>query len=94
MVPFANIAHGCNSVIATTTALKIADCGRLKPGRALDLGAEKFSEQRRKAGSPDCVVVNRDRAGDENEWLKRFEKTHKDWIPSCHGRRLVHKQST
>jgi len=57
--PFANIAHGCNSVIATTTALKIADYVVTEAGFGADLGAEKFMNIKcRKAGlSPDCVVL-------------------------------------
>ena len=57
--PFANIAHGCNSVIATTTALKIADFVVTEAGFGADLGAEKFMNIKcRKAGlSPDCVVL-------------------------------------
>ncbi len=57
--PFANIAHGCNSVIATTTALKIADYVVTEAGFGADLGAEKFMNIKcRKAGiSPSVVVV-------------------------------------
>ena len=57
--PFANIAHGCNSVIATTTALKLADYVVTEAGFGADLGAEKFLNIKcRKAGlSPSCVVV-------------------------------------
>jgi formate--tetrahydrofolate ligase len=57
--PFANIAHGCNSVIATTTALKIADYVVTEAGFGADLGAEKFMNIKcRKASlSPDCVVL-------------------------------------
>ncbi|MFV0243946.1 MAG: formate--tetrahydrofolate ligase, partial [Qingshengfaniella sp.] len=57
--PFANIAHGCNSVIATTTALKMADYVVTEAGFGADLGAEKFMNIKcRKAGlAPDCVVV-------------------------------------
>jgi len=57
--PFANIAHGCNSVIATTTALKLADYVVTEAGFGADLGAEKFLNIKcRKAGlSPDCVVL-------------------------------------
>jgi formate--tetrahydrofolate ligase len=57
--PFANIAHGCNSVIATTTALKLADFVVTEAGFGADLGAEKFMNIKcRKAGlSPDCVVL-------------------------------------
>jgi formate--tetrahydrofolate ligase len=57
--PFANIAHGCNSVIATTTALKLADYVVTEAGFGADLGAEKFMNIKcRKAGiSPAAVVV-------------------------------------
>ena len=57
--PFANIAHGCNSVTATTTALKIADYVVTEAGFGADLGAEKFLNIKcRKAGlAPDCVVL-------------------------------------
>ena len=57
--PFANIAHGCNSVLATTTALKLADYVVTEAGFGADLGAEKFFDIKcRKAGlKPDCVVI-------------------------------------
>jgi formate--tetrahydrofolate ligase len=57
--PFANIAHGCNSVIATTSALKLTDYVVTEAGFGADLGAEKFFDIKcRKAGiSPDAVVV-------------------------------------
>src|SRR5207248_7010310 len=57
--PFANIAHGCNSVSATTAALKLADYVVTEAGFGADLGAEKFLDIKcRKAGlKPDCVVV-------------------------------------
>ena len=57
--PFANIAHGCNSVIATKTALKLADYVVTEAGFGADLGAEKFMNIKcRKAGiAPSAVVV-------------------------------------
>ena len=56
--PFANIAHGCNSVMATTTALKIADYVVTEAGFGADLGAEKFMNIKcRKAGLTPSVVV-------------------------------------
>jgi formate--tetrahydrofolate ligase len=79
--PFANIAHGCNSVIATKSAMKLADYVVTEAGFGADLGAEKFFDIKcRKAGlSPDCVVlvataralkmnggVARENLGDEN----------------------------
>jgi formate--tetrahydrofolate ligase len=79
--PFANIAHGCNSVMATTAGLKLADYVITEAGFGADLGAEKFLNIKcRKAGlSPDAVVlvatikalkmqggVARDNLGEEN----------------------------
>jgi formate--tetrahydrofolate ligase len=56
--PFANIAHGCNSVIATTTALKLADYVVTEAGFGADLGAEKFFDIKcRKAGLKPAAVV-------------------------------------
>ena len=57
--PFANIAHGCNSIIATKTALKLADYVITEAGFGADLGAEKFLDIKcRKAGlKPDAVVL-------------------------------------
>jgi formate--tetrahydrofolate ligase len=57
--PFANIAHGCNSVIATKAALKLADYVVTEAGFGADLGAEKFFDIKcRKAGlTPSCVVL-------------------------------------
>ncbi len=57
--PFANIAHGCNSVLATKTALKLADYVVTEAGFGADLGAEKFIDIKcRKAGlRPDAVVL-------------------------------------
>jgi formate--tetrahydrofolate ligase len=57
--PFANIAHGCNSVLATTTALKLADYVVTEAGFGADLGGEKFFDIKcRKTGlQPDCAVI-------------------------------------
>ena len=57
--PFANIAHGCNSVLATTTALKLCDYVVTEAGFGADLGGEKFIDIKcRKTGiKPDCVVL-------------------------------------
>src|SRR5512134_2292413 len=57
--PFANIAHGCNSVMATKTALKLADYVVTEAGFGADLGAEKFVDIKcRKSGlRPDAVVI-------------------------------------
>lgn len=57
--PFANIAHGCNSVRATKLALKLSDYAITEAGFGADLGAEKFFDIKcRKAGlSPDCAVI-------------------------------------
>jgi len=57
--PFANIAHGCNSALATTTAMKLADYVVTEAGFGADLGAEKFFDIKcRKTGlNPDCAVI-------------------------------------
>ncbi len=57
--PFANIAHGCNSTLATKTALKLVDYAVTEAGFGADLGAQKFFDIKcRKAGlKPDCVVL-------------------------------------
>ena len=57
--PFANIAHGCNSVIATKTALKLADYVVTEAGFGADLGAEKFLDIKCRAAGlkPDAVVI-------------------------------------
>jgi formate--tetrahydrofolate ligase len=56
--PFANIAHGCNSVLATRTAMKLADYAVTEAGFGADLGAEKFFDIKcRKAGIAPSVVV-------------------------------------
>ena len=57
--PFANIAHGCNSIVATKLALKLADYTVTEAGFGADLGAEKFLDIKcRKAGiKPDAVVI-------------------------------------
>ena len=57
--PFANIAHGCNSVLATKTGLKLSDYVVTEAGFGADLGAEKFLDIKcRKSGlKPDCVVI-------------------------------------
>ncbi|MDM0623797.1 formate--tetrahydrofolate ligase [Clostridium perfringens] len=57
--PFANIAHGCNSIIATKTALKMSDITITESGFGADLGAEKFLDIKCRYGNlnPDCVVL-------------------------------------
>ncbi|WP_027128848.1 formate--tetrahydrofolate ligase [Fusobacterium perfoetens] len=57
--PFANIAHGCNSLIATKLALKLSDYTITEAGFAADLGAEKFLDIKCRQGnlSPNCVVI-------------------------------------
>ncbi len=57
--PFANIAHGCNSVIATKTAMKLADYTVTEAGFGADLGAEKFLDIKCRAAGlkPDAVVI-------------------------------------
>ena len=57
--PFANIAHGCNSIIATKLGLKLADYVITEAGFGSDLGAEKFLDIKCRMGNlkPDCIVV-------------------------------------
>ena len=57
--PFANIAHGCNSLIATKMALKLSDYAITEAGFAADLGAEKFLDIKCRQGnlSPNCIVI-------------------------------------
>ena len=57
--PFANIAHGCNSLIATKTALKMCDVVITEAGFGADLGAEKFLDIKCRKGDlkPDCIVL-------------------------------------
>ena len=57
--PFANIAHGCNSVIATKTALSLADYAITEAGFGADLGAEKFFDIKCREANlkPNCVVI-------------------------------------
>jgi formate--tetrahydrofolate ligase len=57
--PFANIAHGCNSVLATQTAMKLADYTVTEAGFGADLGAEKFLDIKRRVlgKNPDAVVI-------------------------------------
>lgn len=72
--PFANIAHGCNSVVATTTALKLADYVVTEAGFGADLGAEKFFDIKcRKAGLKPAaaVIVGTVRAMKMNGGIKK-----------------------
>ena len=57
--PFANIAHGCNSILATQTALKLADYTVTEAGFGADLGAEKFLDIKRPVlgKNPDAIVI-------------------------------------
>ena len=57
--PFANIAHGCNSILATKMALKLTDYVVTEAGFAADLGAEKFIDIKCRLGGlkPDCAVI-------------------------------------
>lgn len=57
--PFANIAHGCNSILATKLALKLSDYTITEAGFAADLGAEKFLDIKCRKGNlkPNCVVI-------------------------------------
>jgi formate--tetrahydrofolate ligase len=70
--PFANIAHGCNSVVATTTALKLADYVVTEAGFGADLGAEKVLRHQVPQGwsQARCRGDRRHGAGDEDEWRR------------------------
>ncbi|MEN3931300.1 formate--tetrahydrofolate ligase [Microvirga sp. W0021] len=79
--PFANIAHGCNSVIATETALRLADYVVTEAGFGADLGAEKFLDIKcRQTGlSPDaCVVVATLRALKMHGGVAKADLAHED----------------
>ena len=79
--PFANIAHGCNSVIATKTALSLSEITVTEAGFGADLGAEKFLDIKcRKAGlTPSAVVlVATVRALKYNGGVDKSELTHED----------------
>jgi formate--tetrahydrofolate ligase len=81
--PFANIAHGCNSVIATDTALRLADYTVTEAGFGADLGAEKFIDIKcRQAGlQPDaCVVVATIRALKMHGGLAKADLGREDLI--------------
>ena len=96
--PFANIAHGCNSVVATTTALKLADYVVTEAGFGADLGAEKFLDIKcRKAGlTPDCVVHRRDhpRAQDARRRQEgRPEEGRPEGAGSRHGNLQRHVEN-
>ena len=77
--PFANIAHGCNSILATKTALKLSDYVVTEAGFGADLGAEKFLNIKcRKAGiQPSCVVLVATIRALKNAWRSR-ERELKD----------------
>ena len=70
--PFANIAHGCNSVMATRLGLKLADVVVTEAGFGADLGGEKFLDIKcRSAGlKPSCAVVVATRARAEDAWRR------------------------
>jgi len=89
--PFANIAHGCNSVIATKTALKLADYVVTEAGFGADLGAEKFINIKcRKSGlKPDvAVIVATMRAIHYHGGLANLER-HVDNVQNKYGLRCV-----
>ena len=79
--PFANIAHGCNSVVATKTALKLADYVVTEAGFGADLGAEKFMNIKcRKAGIAPSAVVIVGCPRDEDEWRRCQSRS---WRRKC-----------
>lgn len=86
--PFANIAHGCNSISATRLALKSADYTITEAGFGADLGAEKFLDIKcRKAGlKPDCVVIVATiRALKHNGGIKKDELSNENLIALSNG---------
>ncbi len=97
--PFANIAHGCNSVIATTSALKLADYVVTEAGFGADLGAEKFFDIKcRKAGpAPGGGGGRDDRARVEDAWRGgarrtargKCRRTRKGLRQSCPASRAI-----
>ena len=70
--PFANIAHGCNSVLSTRAALKLSDYVVTEAGFGADLGAEKFFNIKcRKAGlAPDAAVIVATIPRTQDEWRR------------------------
>ena len=90
--PFANIAHGCNSVMATTTALKLADYVVTEAGFGADLGAEKFMDIKcRKAGmAPDLRRAGGDDPRAEDAWRRQEGRPQGRKPESPRGR---HEQS-
>ena len=75
--PFANIAHGCNSVIATRTALKLADYVVTEAGFGADLGAEKFFDIKCRQSGLDAVGRRdrRDGARAQDAWRRRQDRS-------------------
>ena len=92
--PFANIAHGCNSVLATRMALKMADYVVTEAGFGADLGAEKFVDIKcRKSGlvadaavlSPPCAPLNTTAASPATTWAKPTPRPSKTVLPMSGG---------
>ena len=103
--PFANIAHGCNSILATYTALSLADWVVTEAGFGADLGAEKFLDTKcRVAGiQPDCVVIvatvkalklhgGADKADLSKEDLTALEKGMPNLFKHIENMRTVYKK--
>ena len=103
--PFANIAHGCNSILATYTALGLADWVVTEAGFGADLGAEKFLDTKcRVAGiQPDCIVVvatvkalklhgGADKANLSEENLEALEKGLPNLYKHIENMRTVYKK--
>lgn len=95
--PFANIAHGCNSILATKMALKLSDYAVTEAGFAADLGAEKFIDIKCRLGglTPDCAVIvatvralKHHGAGELEKGLENLEK-HIENIQNCYKLPLV-----
>lgn len=93
--PFANIAHGCNSIIATKIATKLGDIAITEAGFGADLGAEKFLDIKCRYGdlNPDCVVlVATVRALKHHGGLKKQELDTKDIMALSKGIKNLEKQ--
>jgi formate--tetrahydrofolate ligase len=92
--PFANIAHGCNSVMATSTALKLADYVITEAGFGGDLGAEKFVDIKcRKSGlRPDaCVIVATIRALKYHGGVDKADLAREDLVALEAGLENLHR---
>lgn len=93
--PFANIAHGCNSIIATKMAIKLGDIAITEAGFGADLGAEKFLDIKCRYGDlkPDCVVlVSTVRALKHHGGIKKQELDIENIVALSKGIKNLEKQ--